>query len=139
MKQIKIDFLKLRLVYGDDKYGKPVFAYAVLGKKWFWLTPIIDTLYKIYDAIDYVMPQFYSIGLHDCDTGGRIYAWYCLWFFNGYTKNKYFRKYQDSGDGPDTIRKTNLMGYLRFKKYEREKQTEYKRNFGPNGIIRNRY
>lgn len=46
-----------------------------------------------------LFPYFLAVGLQDCDSGGRVTAWYPVFAWNDWGRKKAFRAWSGAGDG----------------------------------------
>lgn len=59
-------------------------------------------------------PSFWVAGLHDCDTGGRMFAITKGWAWSSfYDLERLMEAFHDSSDGPATISQVNFFRWLR--------------------------
>lgn len=76
------------------------------------LKPFFDLVSKIRLSL---FPSFWFIGLHDCDSGGRVYYWFKSFAWNGRQLRQLEREWDSASDGPATVRQASFIQYLKFK------------------------
>lgn len=69
---------------------------------------------QVFRYIRYLFPYFYSIGLHNCDTGGRVFAWYPEWGINYWHVSKRLERWNDTGDG-ETYTQISMVSFFKWK------------------------
>lgn len=62
------------------------------------------------DRIRGLFPRCYALGLHDCDSGGHVHAWYPVML-----TDRQRRKWRDMGDGPDAFSEMSLFGWVSWR------------------------
>lgn len=67
-----------------------------------------------------VLPTFWWIGLHDCDSGGMIFASYTTWAWGNRSIDNVYKNGNGSSDGPATIREINLNQFIKCKQQIKE-------------------
>lgn len=108
---VKVQYLRLT---GQGRFS----GMLMVGKHWVWIgTPTWAR--RIADRVRDQFPMFYAIGLHDCDTGGRVYAWFPAFFWNRRQRDRSAAEMH--GDGPDTYCRLTLSQYLRLRRDYRER------------------
>ena len=68
-----------------------------------------------------LFPYFYSIGLRDCDTGGRVFAWYVDWGINYWHAEKRLKRWDGAGDG-EVIHQVTFAEFIRAKRYQKKEE-----------------
>lgn len=110
MKIIKIGSVTWYLFSNSHKIGLA----ASIGKHFFVLDvkPFFERVRKIRLAL---LPSFWLIGLHDCDSGGRMTCAFRSMAWSGHHLKRLEREWHAASDGPATVRQVSLMKYLKFK------------------------
>src|SRR5579885_3228134 len=111
MKAVNLKFGPVRYV-SVAKYarGNARARLLILNEKHRVWLGLPKTLIRAAQFVRSLLPFFYSIGLRDCDSGGRVFAWYVDWGFNTWHADKRLARWHGSGDG-EVYRQINFFDF----------------------------
>lgn len=104
----------------ERSMGRIPFAYVRVGKLMINLGDVLHPFIVCTEFVRNCFPMFYSIGLRDCDSGGRVHAWFVEWGLNRWHMDRRLKRWDGAGDG-EVYRRISLAGFIRAKRYERER------------------
>lgn len=106
-------------------YGSKKFHALVIAKKHVVVLELPKPIRLSLELLRDLFPKFYAVGLHDCDSGGRIFAWYPMVTLNRWHARKMFIEADRSGDGPNTYSRMSVIQFVKWKISLNKREKEY--------------